>query len=282
MRLRRQGSLHTSVHSVFQSASNLTDGAELIAVLGPSKRMNPYAVMIEDMSWFSTLALGQPVTIVLGEPLAGAYFHPVISITEKDTQVFLPWLPKGVFSLAMSINQIAQYLFQHHSEIGIYSLLALREELSLQKGHGYYAKPMEQFFMPRLHAFIDALAMKEPRISLTDFIGFGAGLTPSSDDLLVGLLSWLDYTNHPYFSTLAHACQASLAATTAVSATMLSLTTNHTYNADIIDVYHAFNGQKTLRPALDNLLQYGHSSGHDTLCGLYLGICLFPVALSQQ
>lgn len=277
VRLHQQGHLKTRVHSVFQSACNLTDGRGLIAVLGPNKSMNPCAIMVDEPHWFSTLTPGQPISIIFSGHTSAPPTHTSLSVCEKAVQVFHPYLPDAVFREPVPVADIARHLYRHHTEAGIYSLLARCDALSLLPGTGYYAEPMAQFFMPRLHAFIDAVSAQDTGITLKGFVGFGAGLTPSSDDLLVGLLSWLDYTEHPYFSVLAEACHASLPGTTAVSATMLSLTTNHTYNADIIDVYHALNGTRALIPALNSLLSYGHSSGHDTLCGIYIGMCLFPL-----
>ncbi|MEJ2763591.1 DUF2877 domain-containing protein [Photobacterium sp. MCCC 1A19761] len=282
--LRIHSPLSTEVHSVFTSACNLASPYGLISVLAPTKRMNPRGILIDDPAWFRTLQPGATVSLSLSpEPtIAQSARSPGLSIHGPATTVFSPKLPETTAIPAALISELPQYLAEHQTAMGIYTLLNHCVPLQLcASDTPYYSPMMADFFMPRLRALVQALHQQRRPLDLSAIIGFGAGLTPSADDLLVGLLSLLDFINHPYFSVIAQACRLSLAQTTDVSATMLSLATEHQYNEEIIALYAVLSEPDQLPGALDNMLAYGHSSGHDTLCGIFVGIHLFAAADSS-
>lgn len=262
------------VHSVFNSACNLISELGLISVINETKRMNPRALMVNDTKWFQYLQQNQMVEIIFSQHLSPTQPYQ-LKINPQSVVQFSPYLSKKI-SITMKIKAtIYHYLYAHQKEMGIYPLLCLSEKLAMSSTVTYYSPMLSDYFLPKLFTFIDAVARHSLTIDLECFVGFGSGLTPSSDDLLVGLLSVLDVLDHPYFTTLQSACLNVVDRTTDVSNVMLQSACNRQYSQEIVDLYSAINNEEHFGEEIRHLLAIGHSSGHDTLCGIYIGLTLF-------
>jgi hypothetical protein len=106
-------------------------------------------------------------------------------------------------------------------------------------------------------------------------IGLGVGLTPSGDDLLVGLLAALEATGNPMRFALARSIAADAPArTTAISGTALSHAARGEFAERLQDVLIAIglDDPKRTERAISRATAYGATSGVDTLVGLFLGL----------
>lgn len=262
------------VHSVFNSACNLNSELGLISVISETKRMNPRALMVNDTNWFQHLQPNHMVELVFSQK--GSPPRPYqLKINPQSVIQFSPYLSHKISLTQQIKTTIYNYLYAHQKEMGIYPLLCLSEKLAMSSTVTYYSPMLSDYFLPKLFSFIDAVARYSLTIDLTCFVGFGSGLTPSSDDLLVGLLSVLDLLEHPYFATLQSACLNAVDRTTDVSRVMLQSACEHQYSQEIVELYSAINNEKHIGEAISHLLSIGHSSGHDTLCGIYIGLIFF-------
>ncbi|UXV35366.1 DUF2877 domain-containing protein [Staphylococcus sp. IVB6181] len=108
----------------------------------------------------------------------------------------------------------------------------------------------------------------DAKSELTYLIGRGQGLTPSGDDILVGLL-FIHFIQP--FITKAHMAQieqlVSQPLTTLVSQTFLSYAIQGIFSSRLTDLMEDAS-QSTLK----QLLQVGSSSGKDTLYGMYTAL----------
>jgi len=113
--------------------------------------------------------------------------------------------------------------------------------------------------------------------------GLGPGLTPSGDDLLAGFLIGIERAGGPVFRPLADA--------------VVAATTGRTTDVAVARVAHAANGLieermeavvaailsgdgRDLDAAVARAATWGHTSGVDTLVGLFLGIATVPPDLA--
>lgn len=113
-------------------------------------------------------------------------------------------------------------------------------------------------------------------------LGLGEGLTPSGDDLVLGMMAALHYGGgalRPELAGCARMLGESVkalapAATTRVSDTYLRLAALGAFSERLAEAAAAVlggaSGQALQEPVL-RLLEHGHSSGTDTAVGLYLG-----------
>ena len=115
----------------------------------------------------------------------------------------------------------------------------------------------------------DLAAALGPTIEL---IGLGAGLTPSGDDYLVGLLAGLEATGSRARREIASAIGAAAPGrTTAIGAAMLAHATRGGFAERLHDVLVALaiGGTDGLGTAIPRAMAYGATSGADTLVGLF-------------
>jgi hypothetical protein len=124
-------------------------------------------------------------------------------------------------------------------------------------------------------------------------VGLGVGLTPSGDDLLVGLLAGLEATGHPMRDGVAAAVTTHLGErTTAAGASALRQAARGAYSERLHDVLASLarttddrgggpngDGHDGLARAVVGALAFGETSGSDTLAGLLLAV---DVALTPE
>lgn len=112
-------------------------------------------------------------------------------------------------------------------------------------------------------------------------VGFGAGLTPSGDDFLGGLLFGANALRAAYPDS--HFIDATLPAETYRTRThpiSWTLLDDHTKGHAIAPLHSIVNGIlagasiEGIRPAVLQLVRVGHSSGWDTLAGLFAGLLM--------
>ena len=120
----------------------------------------------------------------------------------------------------------------------------------------------------QVHRFCDKNQFPQAAEKLCELIGLGIGLTPSGDDFLCGVLAGL-YIQGKEFSEFAYCLRNSikknLHRTNEISAAFLSCAMDGHFN-------HAVN-ELWKNPSTEQISEMfheiGHSSGMDTLCGIY-------------
>jgi len=113
-------------------------------------------------------------------------------------------------------------------------------------------------------------------IQATDaLVGLGEGLTPSGDDLLVGLTAALRATGHPMAGSLSrHAAFRAVDSTTDVARVALEHAARGDYPERLHDVLEAVahGDDASLRVQVERALSWGASSGADALLGILIGL----------
>lgn len=118
--------------------------------------------------------------------------------------------------------------------------------------------------------------------SLSDLIGVGTGLTPSGDDFMTGVLSTFKAFPQCFNSRLISSLSNSICSrrnnTNEISSAFIDCALRGQFSKAIIDLYETVCsdnvqasdiGQETLDNLLDSFLDIGHTSGIDTLTGIY-------------
>lgn len=110
--------------------------------------------------------------------------------------------------------------------------------------------------------------------------GLGIGLTPSGDDFLCGLLASLmarGLWEAPFSLHLRRAIRQSERCTNPISATFLDCALAGQFSEAVIFFFQGENAADREHEAESRFAAIGHTSGMDTLCGIYLGLRLvFP------
>ncbi|MDX1301429.1 DUF2877 domain-containing protein [Photobacterium sp.] len=272
----KNGTITTTIHSIYKSTCNLKSENRLISLLLKNKQMNPASIMLDSSFFDGQMAIGDTVELTKisnNSNIKESFFQLYVDTDNID--IFDPSLPCHHFIDFSQMRNINKYLAKNETEMGIYPLLCKHYNDDISSSKSYYSSMMENYITPYLNDFINELENKSHSIDLKFTIGFGAGLTPSFDDLLVGLMSFLVYTKNDYFQVISSSCLIRVDQTTDISREMLLLATKKQFNEDIINLYNAIDNEILFMDRLDKVMKYGHSSGHDTLCGIYLGVKLF-------
>jgi hypothetical protein len=135
---------------------------------------------------------------------------------------------------------------------------------------------------PLVASIADALrqgnwsSLSEP---LKNLAGVGPGLTPSGDDFLCGLLSalhfhWTSCGYGPTPEVLQGLALSAATRTSVFSAQMLRGAATGLVSEDFSTwLFAAHKGEKAVMASLSRkIIEFGHSSGIDTLCGLITGL----------
>ena len=107
--------------------------------------------------------------------------------------------------------------------------------------------------------------------ALVHLTGLGIGLTPSGDDFLCGMLAGLilaDIWETPFAAALKSEIQAHLGSTNDISRAFLSCALNRQFSLPVISLAR-HTGTYDPGEILASFSKIGHSSGIDTLCGIY-------------
>ena len=115
---------------------------------------------------------------------------------------------------------------------------------------------------------------KKAATELIHMIGLGIGLTPSGDDFLCGILAGLVLTcnqNHPFTIELQDQLKKNLENTNDISRAFLNCALESHFSEAVKKIPTASSPAELLSP----FEAIGHSSGIDTLCGIYYIHTLF-------
>ncbi|VUS83112.1 DUF2877 domain-containing protein [Klebsiella spallanzanii] len=121
------------------------------------------------------------------------------------------------------------------------------------------------------HCFASALTGNA--IDWRLWLGKGPGLTPSLDDMLIGMMlaAWCAGQMSCYGGRTFFRASGDLhAVTTQVSVNYLRYASEGRFASPLMHFAHALQRRRRIEPAIEALLAMGHTSGADTLLGFWL------------
>lgn len=270
-RLTEQTFLDCRVLGVYQKAINFfgPDGCIITGVLHQAAPV-PGGFSVFGTEQTDMLKQQRAIRLSMMDEDASCFTIVVDSVTSPVDFTLPPLrsLPKihpSVFS------QLADFLREHGPEGGITGLLPWSRwgfptfhsaTVPGQPGPG--AEVLE-YFLEQLS--LGALLPETP------ILGLGIGLTPSSDDFVLGMLAVFHRYRHPLESVLKGCLSRQLSRTTPVSREMLRHALGDRYPLYVREFFHEVEYSRTPDPAcLKEFLLHGHSSGTDLLCGILWGL----------
>lgn len=245
------------VHSIFRRVCNLAWGDWLITLHTAETGKLPGGVMVHGDVDFRALGL-RPGLPVLWKP--------------EEQSLYVGSLPVSLLHaspLPLCGNVVAT----------LGDLEANRGVLwDLVRGHGRGAvwaqQPVGQLVWERGSRLCESLLRGEP-LNVGQLLGLGEGLTPSGDDVLLGIMAVLYYSGRGLGLLGPSVDELAPAATTRVSSNYLRLGVRGAFSERLDRAATALlEGRADIRDSVLRLLDSGHSSGTDTAAGLYLGMSM--------
>ncbi|UTB77430.1 hypothetical protein A2I62_02110 [Staphylococcus carnosus] len=232
-----------TVHSIFKKGFNLVDANEELIFVGTTENgMFPFGIILDDMTKnkiISQIEVGQSIKVT--------------PMTLQFTQnLQLNW-KEDVYNLISKSEGI--------------DIVQLRENVESYAFDEYQKGDFKSDTMQKLIASLkDTDADVEQQLRY--LIGRGQGLTPSGDDMLVGML--FIHSIHPYIAKIHLEKIKQLInepLTTLVSQTFLKYAVNDQFSSKLLDLK-----DNPSKERIAELLKVGSSSGKDTLYGIYTAL----------
>lgn len=263
------------VHSVFHHACNLqTPSQELITLQTFDMPLAPRGIVVPCSNLLTLFEQGEQITVSDGQHLMA-----------PSCEIQLDRVPKLSVRLSRKITIEALIGLKHALDDFLPENAPINGMYQMLQGQSSI------FPTAALVSVQDAIQglqtwLKNPEVSseqlegyFQHLIGFGIGLTPSADDFLVGVLLIMDALKEPKRGSMASVLTQFLSRTTDISKAMLQNACEGRYGVQLLAL---FNTSCDLPVAIAQVVDYGHSSGHDMLCGAAFALrCLLPDANSS-
>ena len=279
--------LTMSIHSVFQKVVNLkTDSPWMITIANYEQKNLPYGLLCNTtgMDFRNFLIAGQPV--VVDDKKLNFIDTPI----DIDFSHATPWLPayqktfnsRHLGHIKDRLDWLKHFSQIHASGKGLTSLSKVIDELVTGQPI-YLSTRLEQKAVNGIADVIDGLRQHDyQRIVMggQNLIGLGVGLTPSGDDLLIGLLLSVIAANQDPIRKVALNATRDLSAISHYKTTDMSVNQYHIasegyFSERFVDVMESIinlEDQTILEKKADFMISFGETSGLETLIGLLLGM----------
>lgn len=246
LKYRRKG----IVHSVYRNTVNITVNGKLLALQTANSPISPISLITDlDSESISKLSLktGDKISFIRKNAT-------IIDLAPKqpiDHPTRHELYKKFTRIITQSQTGGFELIFQMSSKVDQDFILSAAET----KIH-------------EVHRFYDKNQYPQAAEKLSELIGLGIGLTPSGDDFLCGVLAGL-YIQGKEFSEFAYclrnSLQKNLHRTNEISAAFLSCAMDGHFSHAVNELWNNPNAEQISKM----FHAIGHSSGMDTLCGIY-------------
>lgn len=292
------GNIEGHIHSVFDYACNiqmLDQG--LISLISKKYGDNPYSISI-NLPTGQTMkknGIQQGMKVIINShsicSVVGSFYINLENATSWDSS-FSRRCESLVSKIQLQDNfrLILRVLLKRGNFLGIGTLIMdyphITKKFNLLNLQANIKKNDYSLFVsPMIKDFICAIIKGDYVLTkkiIVGIVGFGPGLTPSADDLLVGLMASLYYLVQYYkrgidliFNLKKILLEDTLAnQTTFVSWQMLKAAAQGEFAKPIKELCIAMtiaNNEKKLKDAVLEVINLGSTSGTDTILGLVLG-----------
>ena len=188
----------------------------------------------------------------------------------------------GIDKIKANLSMLEDILNENASEKGACIYIKELKGFLFENRMIYAGTPFSSNFFFRLKELIDSAAENDADgicSALKGFIGAGIGLTPSADDIVLGITAWFSYfsnrSRENWFNAIAEfLSEDGESATTRVSIASLKFAANGKFSETVNNLLYAVlisGEQKNIYDEALSLLSHGHSSGAETSMGLLVG-----------
>lgn len=289
----RQG----KIHSIFTSTINIiSEDGKFIPIVINDKPISPNSIKLDSVVDFKKceLNIGDKVIFSKSDINVNNITISIDGARVWDNSINLSINVDGLESISLKLGVIKQFIREKGNKNGIFQLMQLIP-CDLYSGDNNTLDSSQLFIKDRFISFIRAFRdydIRNINILSKKIIGFGPGLTPSMDDFLSGIMiahiyfSYLLELNMDLTYEINHQIVHNIEnKTTRVSEEMLKHSSIGETNEDIRNLMvHIISKEndKSLNDLLESVINFGHSSGTDILCGIYIGSCILIEAYEEN
>lgn len=277
------------IHSIFSSTINiLTYDNVLISVIKEEKGLGPYSIAVNCNENFLNIPIKvKEVVYITQNDVSFSKFRINLN-TDLPIDLSTAFIKPEKLNIVLIENRVRdlkKYLLINGNTQGILSILpsieAMVKENKMLANDSTYG-----ILIPKLNRFTEALKYRtyDDLSDITmNVVGFGMGLTPSSDDFLCGMMAALlygsiftDFSKEYFLEIFELMVRKIKNKTTLVSENFLLNSSRGLYPLFMKELCETLFLEKTydkyeFRTLLQKALSFGETSGSDILCGIYIG-----------
>ncbi len=251
------------VHSTFENGINLISKDGLIFIGSEKNVLLPFGIHLRKKDIKELEGLQKDSIFTFNKDKKSLYFEDKI-IDLNSAHYFSQKLPDNRAHIEDSaLNYIYKEIIRMDFDTGLDTRISklLSEENLMIEG-------LRKATISRDARYIET--------NLRKIIGRGKGLTPSGDDMLIGLM-WLndlrEFMSREFIKILKKLILEE-ELTTDISVNYLKAAFAKSYNSLLIDLYKALYNKDNegIKHNIIGMIEYGHTSGRDTLSGIALGV----------
>ena len=255
------------VHSVYRKTINLRMGSSLVALQAAGSPLSPVSLITGlDVGEMSGLPVGPGDQVFVDKKTIILFSKSSRIIFRFDEAAIYDSLLRD-YTVPLPLRAIKESLLQSSSGglTELFSKAPRKNPSDFAKGVflAVAQKRMEDARKEVLEICYDKAA-----VTLAGKTGLGMGLTPSGDDFLCGVLAGLLFSgqwDHPFAQALRQTISRRLGDTNDISRTFLSCALSCHFSRPVKELPLASGTTEIL----SSFGAVGHSSGFDTLCGIY-------------
>ena len=244
------------VHSVYRNTINVSVDKYLLALQTKNSPLSPISLITNLSSAemnLLTLSPGDSIPLTLDSCSEIINLSPEISFPKQFRQELFMKIRRCIISSKTSGFDL---IFQHADSAEEDMILRTAKNRMKDAFCAYKRKDYENACM-----------------NLGKLIGLGIGLTPSGDDFLSGVLAGLillNRKNHTFTKCLQYYIQQNLKNTNEISQAFLRCSLRNQFSLAVNTLWN----NPSLEVITEHFQNIGHSSGIDTLCGIYYAFLL--------
>lgn len=247
---------HFSTHQ--QTINLINADQQLITIHRYNSGLSPMGIVLKSSDFDYILSLGSDLSIYQS--------------ATGDLQV-------GIFLISLDTH-VCQLNIKKHSLVNKSQIANLLKEIENPTGlFGKLSDNLSGQYQLELLCNTMTNLMNGKADDITPFIGLGPGLTPSFDDIIVGMLAVISsdcrFDNQIRQLKFAFERLPLHMLTTTVSASFLTYALQGKFSLLVLQVINSLAQHKYHHSSIKNLSNYGHTSGSDLLLGIWLGIDRF-------
>lgn len=256
---------NNEVHSVFEKGINIKGKTKLIFIGRDTLGEVPFGIHLLEKDFLKLQDISPGENFLFNSGSKSFEVRDTI-IYLKEAKYFSSKLPHKRFSISdSSLSLLLKETIEQELMTGLDMRL-----IDLISKHNSFGSQLKRALSSQDNNFIDKTLRKT--------IGRGSGLTPSGDDILLGLL-WLNdirsFISDVFICTF-KALVTEDGLTTDISKNYYIGALCGDYSHLLIALTQALIGEdaEEIKNHILRILEYGHTSGADTLAGIALGIVL--------
>lgn len=284
--------LEGKVHSIFSSTINVvTDEGKIIAITRNRQGIVPYSIITDCENSFFELPIKQGERVLFRRDSVNFKKLYINLDFDLSTDLSLDMSSHTQFNqdfINYKLKNLKHFLMVNGNNAGMLSILS---ELSSIVKNGDYRDTNNNFnvILPALSKLLHAFIKRDYRNIdqlAKDIVGFGLGLTPSSDDFLCGMMAAFLYgskitifSQEYYLAIFKNMVTKIEGRTTIISENFLKNSSQGIFPLFIKELcVNLFSDESYDRDQftklLNGILSFGETSGTDILCGIYIGTTL--------